>query len=496
MAGLGLPGVSFGGVSRASEGASARSSYQMGNDVRDGVLRAKRRDGRPVTHVAQWILLPTGVDEVGWTREALWTAADVAERRRDARAARFFDVNWPRELPTNRIEAFVHALFGDFVTMGLPVQVDWESCIAADGIVSDHLHGMMATRRLTTEGFEKTKYRDLDKWFLSGVRSRVADLLNDIARDLGLDLDFDPRPNAERDHELPPEAPIPRALLRNPTSARARALLEQRDDQRQRRRTHRAMIADLEALEARAAELLGQLRRELDYMTVLTAAPNEDTSPLPLKVALSALWAQEIPVRKRTFLPEVGLVLLVEETLFVDTGDRIHISGAIEGRALGAMHTLARTKGWPRGLSMLASTGGLPRPVPPAPEPRPARVPVKKDRLALLGKGTVTAVVVKLLAQLTSQEDRIELVDRIMRRDDAALEAVAMRLVALAEHRHTAEIGTAEVQDLIEDAMGDNSGLWLRHRLELDLFGMTMPGRLSRPFTPPPGFHETYGISV
>ena len=101
---VGLPGVSYGGVSRR-EGWSApgRSEYQMARERRDGIAAAKGRSGNPVTHMRHWLLLPRAVNPAIWTREMVWDAAQQAETRKDAREARFFDISWPRELPTERI---------------------------------------------------------------------------------------------------------------------------------------------------------------------------------------------------------------------------------------------------------------------------------------------------------------------------------------------------------------------------------------------------------
>ena len=108
---VGLPGVSYGGVSRR-EGWSApgRSEYQMGLERRDGIAAANRRGGNPVAHMQHWLLLPPGVDHANWTREMVWTAVGKAEARKDAREARFFDLAWPQELPTDFIEGFVTEL--------------------------------------------------------------------------------------------------------------------------------------------------------------------------------------------------------------------------------------------------------------------------------------------------------------------------------------------------------------------------------------------------
>jgi len=138
---VGLPGVSYGGVSRR-EGWSApgRSRYQMGVERRDNVPVDKQRGGEPVMHVRQWLMLPNGVDTDVWTREAIWEAAQRAETRSDAREGRYFDITWPRELPTDLIERCVEELYRPLVDLGLIVQVDWETSPAEGAEPNDHLH--------------------------------------------------------------------------------------------------------------------------------------------------------------------------------------------------------------------------------------------------------------------------------------------------------------------------------------------------------------------
>ena len=155
---IGLPGVSYGGVSRR-DGWSAvgRSRYQMGIETHDGVPETKRRGGEPVEHVRQWLMLPAGVDRAVWSPSAIWAAAGRCEKRRDAREARYFDVTWLRGLPTKHLPDFVEALFTPFVEMGLPVQVDWETSRGDDGKANDHVHGLIGTRPLSNDGFDTRK---------------------------------------------------------------------------------------------------------------------------------------------------------------------------------------------------------------------------------------------------------------------------------------------------------------------------------------------------
>lgn len=186
---VGLAGVSFGGVSRRRDGgAQGRSIYQMGFDFSDGVPSPKVRAGKSTEHKKHWLMLPAGVPPSVWTRVEIWRLASAAERRRDAREGRFFDISWPRELPVEEIGVAVAALYQPFVDIGLAVQADWERAIASDGLFNDHLHGLISTRVLTDDGFAPRKCREVDAWFLGNVRAHVAEVLNGIAETRGVDV--------------------------------------------------------------------------------------------------------------------------------------------------------------------------------------------------------------------------------------------------------------------------------------------------------------------
>lgn len=500
MVSLGLPGVSFGGVSRR-EGWSAkgRSTYQMGTDIHDGIRGDKHRNGHRVNHVQHWLILPEEVDSSVWTRETVWEAASIAEKRKDAREARFFDITWPRNLPTERIAKFVQNLYRPFVELGLPVQVDWETSLADDGLANDHIHGLIATRILSDTGFSEGKCREVDTWFRAGVRQHVAELFNAIATDCGVDVTFDPRPNVLRDDTLPPEIQLSRQTLRGSRTPGAQLLRDRRDGQRQVRRAHEQIVDEIVELERRAGELQYEIDVELESMSNLTSwQANQHANPLSLEISLTALMGAGIAVQDRVSVEGVGVVFKVGTAILVDIGTAILIDGELEGEALRALYCLTRCKGW-RDLS-LVDADGMPIPVPPEPERSwlRERLGAKRSRLDLMGRSGVVSAAREVVAILheASPDDRRDILKRVADWSNPRLERLVAQLMPFAGRYQDESLSTEIVLDLIDMAMGEDSDLWRRHVLEKDLEAMVVPGNaLSRPFRPDRNFYDIYAGS-
>lgn len=496
---IGLPGVSFGGVSRRDGwSAAGRSEYQMGIERRDGVPQDKHRNGHQVNHVRHWLLLPKGVDPSVWTREAVWEAAGASEKRQDAREGRYFDMSWPRDLPTERIEGFVDGLYSAFVEMGLAVQVDWESSPASDGEPNDHIHGLIATRTLSSTGFSSAKSRDLDVWFRAGVRKRVADLFNEIAQDCGAEVRFDPRPNSMREEALPPEDRLPRRALRNVAFPVRETMVERRDEQRRWRHEHDLLSVEITELEQSALDLRADLKAELETMSVLTSWQHEgaDALPLSMEVAMTAFIGAGIAVDDRMMIEGIGAAFSIGETTLIDAGDRIFADGVLGDNAVRALRLLARRKGW-RDLS-LVDAFGMPIPVPAEPERQQLHVPeyrTPRSRLIHLGKHDVFAAARQVLDELKTAlpDQRQAMLDRVVRWGNPRLERLTALLLTQAGDGAPTPISIATVLHMIDEAVGPGGGLWHRYALERDLIAMTVPGSvLSRPFRPHASFYQHF----
>lgn len=499
MGTVGLPGVSFGGVSR-SDGwkAIGRSTYQMGIECHEGVPEDKHRNGQQVYHVRHWLLLPDDVDPVPWRREAVWQAAGEIEKRKDAREGRFFDISWPRELPTERIEGFVERVYRGFTDIGLAVQIDWESSAAIDGEPNDHLHGLISTRTLSNTGFASAKCRQLDVWFRSGVRHRVADLFNAIAEDCGIDVRFDPAPNAVRDNALPQEDRLPRRIVRDRAAPGAGTRLSQRDRQRALRREHEQVTAEIEALERQACDLRAGIDARFEDMSVLTSwqAEGQGAKPLPVEVAMTAFMGAGIAIDERVAVEGVGVAFVVDGTVLIDAGDRILIEGRLQADPARAVHVLARRKGW-RDLG-LTDSDGMPIPVPPDPAPLLPSVSGmarKRSRIELMGKGNVLRAAREVVQTIRAAdpESRGEMLAKVAAWGNRGLERLVAALVSYTGEPNDLSVGI--ILDMIDRALGQEDYLWRRHVLEQDLEAMTVPGTpLSRPFRPHPRFYDLYPV--
>ena len=148
-------------VCRASgRGAPAAAAYRAGDEIEDertGVTHDYTRKGG-VEHSE--IIVPAGAPTWAEDRSALWNAAEHAEKRKDARVAREYEVAIPKELSRDQSIALVRD-FAQELCDRYGVAVDFnlhkDSAIKWDGSAKGydglHAHVMTTTRRLGPEGF-------------------------------------------------------------------------------------------------------------------------------------------------------------------------------------------------------------------------------------------------------------------------------------------------------------------------------------------------------
>ncbi len=132
---------------RSAVAASAYRSASKLTNERDGITHDYTNKSG-VEHAE--IVLPEGVD-AEWARDrsALWNAAELCEKRKDARVAREFEIALPHELTADqRLEAtriFAHELadrFGAAIDFAIHAPQD------DSDIRNHHAHIMMTTRRV------------------------------------------------------------------------------------------------------------------------------------------------------------------------------------------------------------------------------------------------------------------------------------------------------------------------------------------------------------
>jgi ATP-dependent exoDNAse (exonuclease V) alpha subunit len=186
-------------VSRArGRSAPAAAAYRAADRIRDertGELFDFRRK-RGVEY--REILLPAAAPSWAGQREALWNAAEAAERRKNSTVAREFEIALPSELtPAQRRELAVRFARELVTRHGFAADV----CLHKPGRGGDrrnhHAHILCSTRRLGPDGFND-KTRELDdlkrgpaevtRW-----RERWAELQNELLKEHGLSARVDHR---------------------------------------------------------------------------------------------------------------------------------------------------------------------------------------------------------------------------------------------------------------------------------------------------------------
>ncbi|WP_082531723.1 Ti-type conjugative transfer relaxase TraA [Methylobacterium sp. Leaf469] len=198
--------------------AVAAAAYRAGDRLenqRDGVVH----DYTAKAGVVQAeIVLPAGV-EAAWAldRSALWNAAEAAEKRKDARVAREFEIALPHELSPEQHLAATREFAHDLARRtGAAVDFAIHAPHAAGDQRNHHAHVLVTTRRVGPEGLsEKTWLERENKWLLAQGRPTTDAQLREIraawegivnrhlaAQDL--DLRIDHRSHAARGVALAP----------------------------------------------------------------------------------------------------------------------------------------------------------------------------------------------------------------------------------------------------------------------------------------------------
>lgn len=206
-------------VSRSSgRSAVASAAYRCAvllTNHRDGLVHDfTRKEG--VEH--KEIVLPDGLS-ADWAldRSALWNAAEFAEKRRDARVAREFEIALPHELsPEGRLKA-ARAFAQDLANRyGAAVDFAIHSPSEHGDVRNHHAHVLMTTRQLgRTRLGEKTYLEHKNARLLANGMATTDMQLRDIRqawegianRQLqreGLDVRIDHRSHVERGLELSP----------------------------------------------------------------------------------------------------------------------------------------------------------------------------------------------------------------------------------------------------------------------------------------------------
>lgn len=223
--------------SRASGGNAVRSAaYNSRSEIRD------ERTGEcfDFSHQAKagdihlGVLLPDGARADFVDPATLWNAAEKAERRKDSQVAREVVIALPKELGREDHIALARAFAEKhFVSKGVAAQVDIHAP-DADG-ENWHAHILITTRRVTEQGLEAKKARDLDPVVVSkNGRAKVvseeerwgqlwAEHQNEYFQAQGLDLRVDLTGAVSQEHLGPKRFRAPEAQEARDERAEAEA---------------------------------------------------------------------------------------------------------------------------------------------------------------------------------------------------------------------------------------------------------------------------------
>ncbi|TCN34350.1 Ti-type conjugative transfer relaxase TraA [Shinella granuli] len=217
--GLAIYHFSMKPVSRAKgRSAVASMAYRAGEKL------TNERDGITHDYTAKQgveyaeIVLPEGVN-ADWARDRsdLWNAAEFAEKRKDARVAREFEVALPHELSAEeRLEATRELAQELANRYGAAVDFAIHVPHGASDVRNHHAHILMTTRQVTESGLgDKTYLERENKWLLSNdlpttqmqlcdIRQSWESRANEHLARAGLDIRIDHRSHLERGLELQP----------------------------------------------------------------------------------------------------------------------------------------------------------------------------------------------------------------------------------------------------------------------------------------------------
>ncbi|MEO7205664.1 MAG: MobQ family relaxase [Steroidobacteraceae bacterium] len=195
------------GLGRSATAAAAYRAGELVHDLTtDQVFDYSRKRG--IEHTE--IVLPTAAAkaDINWARDrqALWNAAEIAEKRKDARVAREYEVALPHELTREQRVSLVQA-FSTEIANRYGVVVDF--AIHAPHRSGDernhHAHILTTTRELTPTGLgakASIEWSDTDrakknlspsKVEVKAIRERWAVLTNEHLQERGIGVRVDHR---------------------------------------------------------------------------------------------------------------------------------------------------------------------------------------------------------------------------------------------------------------------------------------------------------------
>ncbi|WP_457195851.1 MobQ family relaxase [Paenibacillus polymyxa] len=192
--------------------AVAAAAYRAGEELLDERL-GQVHNFKKKQVFARHIMAPTDAPEWVYNRQKLWNAVEFSEKRKDAQLCREIEISLPKELNKEQQEALYKTYVQEqFVDRGMVADLG----VHLNDPGNPHVHIMLTTREITSEGFGK-KNRDWnDKALLQSWREQWSAHANRALEKAGFDDRIDHRSFVDQGIEdrLPTihEGPISRAM--------------------------------------------------------------------------------------------------------------------------------------------------------------------------------------------------------------------------------------------------------------------------------------------
>lgn len=203
--------------------ATAAAAYRSGELVHDltsdEVFDYTRKRG--VEHSEIVLSAAAARADINWARDrqALWNAAEVGEKRKDARVAREYEVALPHELNRGQRVELVRAFAGELANRyGVAVDFSIHAPHRSGDERNHHAHIMTTTREVTATGLgakAAIEWSDTDrrkkglepaKSEVKAIRERWAALTNEHLLQRGIEVRVDHRSLAEQGIDREPQS--------------------------------------------------------------------------------------------------------------------------------------------------------------------------------------------------------------------------------------------------------------------------------------------------
>lgn len=220
--------------------ATAAAAYRAGDIVECEYTGITHDYSRKTGVISSGIIAPKNSPEWVMNRSALWSNAELAEKRKNSTVAREFEFALPAELNEEEQERLVIKLAKEIVDRhGCAIDYAMHApsiyAVEEDEKKNTHVHILATTRRINKYGF-KDKTRELDDKKSGEVnywRKRFADVTNEALAAAGSAASVDHRSHAARGIERAPTThlgPAATALKRRdqPTVRKSKNLAQKR----------------------------------------------------------------------------------------------------------------------------------------------------------------------------------------------------------------------------------------------------------------------------